>query len=293
MLGLTKILCSLLFILFPQIILSQVTATVLDSLSKNPIPYANIWVENQDTNTITNLEGLFSLPTIPKNELLVISAVGYVTKKVKVSSILDRVQLSPQFFELDEVVVTSASKKRKKTKLVQKIQRSKLGHYLPGFKSFKYRRVFAKYFTYQEEYNKTPYLCEIRITTKSSIDSAAFNIILFAVNEKGEPDGYIYPEKISAIAKKGRQNTKIELSDLNIVFPKEGFFIAVEWLPILKNDSVWESIHPEVGFMQLNSDRDSWYYKQGRWQKIWKNGGPYKHYKDKYNHLALELVISN
>jgi hypothetical protein len=27
--------------------------------------------------------------------------------------------------------------------------------------------------------------------------------------------------------------------------------------------------------------------------KIWKNRGEHKHYKDKYNHLALELVLSN
>ncbi|MEH6779273.1 hypothetical protein [Maribacter arcticus] len=153
--------------------------------------------------------------------------------------------------------------------------------------------MFAKYYHYNEDYQKTPFLNEIKIATNSEIKDAKFNVRLFTVNKNGEPEGYIYPKNIIVTAKKGKHKTKIDLSSLNLKIPKEGFFIAIEWLYLKEDGYYWDSYQPEMGFMQLETHTGSWHYRYGRWVKIWRNSGEHKHYKDKYNHLALELVLSN
>lgn len=287
----SKNLIVFFIVLFANFLYSQINSTVIDSISQDPIPHVNIWVIDQDVSTMTNLQGIFSLPKTYGNKTLVLSAVGYVTKRIYVDKIGDSITMAPQVEYLQEATVFAPSKKKKFFKLASTIDRSKLGAYLSGFK--KSRAMFAKYYQYDEDYQKTPFLNEMKIATNSEIKDAKFNVRLFSVNKNGEPEGYIYPKNIIVTAKKGKHKTKIDLSSLNLKIPKEGFFIAIEWLYLKEDGYYWDSYQPEMGFMQLETDTGSWHYRYGRWVKIWRNSGEYKHYKDKYNHLALELVLSN
>lgn len=266
---------------------SQISSTLLDSLSMDIIPYATIWVEDEDNSTMTNEEGFFALKNIQGRRTLVISAAGYITKKQSTELISDTIKLAPQLIELDESTVIG--KKRKRNLKVDNIQFSKLGYYLPGFKE---QWSFATYFEYLPKYRKTPFLKEIHIATHSDLDEQKFILKLYETSDKGEPQGYLYPDNIIVSARKGKRITKISLQELKISIPREGFFVAVEWIPFQKNVRMWNSIKPEIGFMQLNSDKDSWYYRYGRWRPIWKLTEIDK-YKDKYNHLAIELILSN
>ncbi len=286
-----KNLIILFIILSTNSLYSQINFIVIDSISQDPIPFVNIWVEDQDVSTMSNLQGVFSLPKINENKILVLSAVGYVTKKISVNEIGNSIDMAPQIEYLDEVIVSAPSKKRKLTKLVSKIDKSKLNAYLPGVKEK--RTMFAKFFQYNDDYQKTPFLQEIRIATRSEIKDAKFNVRLFAINENEEPEGYIYPRNLIATAKKGRNITRIDLSNFNLQIPKEGFFIAIEWLYLSEDSYYWNSYQPEMGFMQLETDRGSWHYLYTKWVKIWKNSGELEYYKNKYNHLAMELVLSN
>lgn len=62
---------------------AQMSGIVKDSLSGKPVPYVNIWVDNESIGTTTELDGSFSLD-INEDKVLVFSALGY--EKIKISS---------------------------------------------------------------------------------------------------------------------------------------------------------------------------------------------------------------
>jgi hypothetical protein len=94
----------LIFILLiiSQFTFSQIKGIVKDSISGEPIPYVNIWVENENIGTTSEEDGTF---TINANEekKLVFSALGYEEKEIisKTKTIL----LKPKFFQLNEIVI--------------------------------------------------------------------------------------------------------------------------------------------------------------------------------------------
>jgi len=71
-----------LFFLFLSFSLSaQIKGVVKDSISGEPIPYVNIWVENETIGTTSELDGSFSLD-LKEEKILVFSALGFETKKI-------------------------------------------------------------------------------------------------------------------------------------------------------------------------------------------------------------------
>ena len=52
-----------LFLFISQFALSQIKGVVKDSISGQPIPYVNIWVENETIGTISEIDGSFVLTT--------------------------------------------------------------------------------------------------------------------------------------------------------------------------------------------------------------------------------------
>ena len=137
--------------------------------------------------------------------------------------------------------------------------------------------------------------------------NSKFNVRLYGVNKNGEPENYIYNQNIIGIAKKGKNTTEIDLSKLNIEFPKNGFFIAIEWLIIKENKYEYKytmdgsrkklngtSYEPSIGTVPAETDENSWIFNQGKWRKVFRNNSVgLKRYKDKYGLLAIELTLTN
>ena len=69
-----------IFLIVTQFAFSQIRGVVKDSISGEPIPYVNIWVENETIGTTSETNGSFSLD-IKEEKLLVFSALGYEIKK--------------------------------------------------------------------------------------------------------------------------------------------------------------------------------------------------------------------
>ena len=85
-----------------QFSFSQLKGVVKDSISGQPIPYVNIWVENENIGTTSELDGTFTI-NATSDKVLVFSALGYETKKS--SSKNEIILLKPKVFELDEIIV--------------------------------------------------------------------------------------------------------------------------------------------------------------------------------------------
>lgn len=296
-----KTLFVIIFLLISNLCFSQLKSVIIDSETKEKISYVNIWVENENIGTTSNEKGEFELE-IDGTKVILFSAIGFETKKILSDSIKNILELKPLVTELNEIVIKS--KKRSQELIIGKFKKSKINIY---FACGTIPWISARYFKFQEEYSKTPFLKKIRLLTNSDVENAKFNIRIYDVNENGEPNNYINVKNIIGIAKKGRKITEIDISNLNIEFPKEGLFIAIEWLIIESNKHEYNytmqdsrkrlrgiSYEPAIGTVLAETDENGWIFIQGKWRKIFKNSsGATKRYKDKYNLLAIELTLTD
>jgi hypothetical protein len=271
-------------------------------MTKDKIPYVNIWVENENKGTTSNEHGAFTLNNIENTVVIIFSAIGYETKKVNSELIKNTIELKSKIIELQEIVIRPI--KHKEETVIGGFEKSKIYYYFScsGAKPY----IVARYFEFNENYNQTPFLKKIRILTRSRVKDSKFNVRLYSVNKNGEPSDYIYVKNIIGIARKGKRVTKIDISELNIKFPENGFFIAIEWLIVESNKHEYTytmrgsnkklvgiSYEPFIGTIPSETDENSWIFRQGKWSKINKNKSPIKSYKDKYNPLAIELTLTN
>ena len=296
-------LITLFFMTISTIGYSQMKGIVIDAETKEKIPYVNIWLENENIGTTSNSKGEFDIGVrLDSSRFIVFSAIGFATRKISSDSFRGIIELKPMATELDEVIITP--KKRTQKLTIGKFKKSEINHYFvcgtePG--------IVARCFPYQDVFNRTPFLEKIRVLTNSDIKDARFNIRLYDVNGKGEPEGYIYDKNLIGLAHKGIRVTDIDFSELNIRLPKKGFFIAVEWLIVDENRYEYNyamkdpgkrlkgiSYEPGFGTLPAETDENSWVFYQGKWKRVWRNRDErFEKYKDKYSLVAIELTLTN
>lgn len=299
----------IVLLLIPFSAISQAKGVVRDSLSKASIPYINIWVENENVGTTSDEEGNFQLPKISKGKVLVFSGIGFETRRVSLDSTVSIVYLMPKSLSLAEVVVLARRGTRKL--VVGKYRDRKIKFY---FGTLNTPLVFAKFFPYSSGYEAKRYMNQIKVATESDIDSARFNVRLYAVGSDGQPSDYLYDQNIIGIAKKGKRSTIIDISDLNIRFPEEGLFVAIEWLIIESNRYEYEgtgkpidksirdrarnksnafSYEPAVGVVPSDTNNNSWILTKGIWSRVFKGKTQSGKEGNKNTQLAIELTLSN
>lgn len=129
---LTILLSFMLFVAFQAAAQMQVSGTVTNAESGEPIPGVSIVVKGQTTiGTTTDMDGNYTLSGIPSDaEALVYSFVGMETKEVAINgrSTID-VALEPAVTEMEEVIVSgvaSATPKSKMTVSVDQVSSDEL-----------------------------------------------------------------------------------------------------------------------------------------------------------------------
>ena len=100
-----------IFLIVSQFAFSQIRGVVKDSISGEPIPYVNIWVENETIGTTSEANGSFFLEA-SKQKNIVFSVLGYEKKTIKGSEI-SLVNLKPTTYELNEIVVLNKKQSKK------------------------------------------------------------------------------------------------------------------------------------------------------------------------------------
>jgi len=293
-----KTLIYIVFLLYSNTIFTQIQGKLLDSITKKPVKYVNIWVENKDIGTSSDENGNFQFTKIDSTETLIFSSIGYKTFKTNVKNINSVILLQPKSVNLSEILI----KKKGNTEIViEKYKKGKINYYLSCSNK---PRIIGRFFIHNDYYKKTPFIKSIKILTKSNINKAKFNIRLYTINKEGEPENYLNHKLITGIAKKGKNNTIIDISELKIEYPENGIFIAIEWLIIENNKYNFSytmnkkkhksiTYEPSIGTIPVNSNKNSWIYQKGVWKKIWKTKSSLKKYNKKYNLIAMELTLSN
>ncbi len=96
-----------------------VEGKVMDSITKEPLAYVNIYSDNYQ-GTISNSEGDFILKVDPDTRFISVSYLGYRKKEYSITDIPHKIELHPTPFELKEVVVKPIDVNKLVLKLIDK-----------------------------------------------------------------------------------------------------------------------------------------------------------------------------
>ncbi|UUC46288.1 carboxypeptidase-like regulatory domain-containing protein [Flavobacterium cerinum] len=298
-----KIVVLLLFI--SANVVAQVKGKVADE-AKNPVAYVNIWVEDENNGTTSDANGDFTILEKNKEKILVFSALGFETKKVRISE-AEQVILKSAPIHLQEIVI--AGKKQSKTITIGDYKKGGISHF---FSSGKNPWIVARYFPFDVKMEQTPYIKELTIMTDSEVDQAKFLLHFYEVTANGNPGKDLTPENNLITVEKGQHNTTVKLEHQNLKIPGNGVFVAVEWLIIAENKydfspslkdtasgsytvSNFSGIRyePRIGTVP-SEESTSWRFTMGRWTKFDKpNVSNIGKYNNKFNELAIKLTLTN
>ena len=107
--------------------LNQLKGSVLDSQSKDPLPYANIYVLHTTNGVISNEIGNFSLNIagLKESDTICFQYIGYKTKKVFFKQLQDSstIFLEEELFNLSETLIFGSIPNVKK--IVKKVVENK------------------------------------------------------------------------------------------------------------------------------------------------------------------------
>ena len=107
-----------------------IAGKLLDSISQEPLVFANVRIKDRALGIITNVDGSFKIPLIYKEygDIIEISSMGYQTKEILISDLdigtLNIIKIKPSAIDLQEAVVMAKGKKNRNLNAKQIIQRA-------------------------------------------------------------------------------------------------------------------------------------------------------------------------
>jgi len=290
-----KILLIIILLTFTQIVSSQTKSIVIHQETKEIIPYVNIWVENKNIGTSSDSNGKFELDNMSPDDFIIFSAIGFQKRKIKSDSIVEKIELKPTINSLPEVHIANLEVERKIE--FGEFKKSRINSY---FACSTFPWIVAKKIDFKNEFEKTPFLKEITLLTNSDIKDSKFKINVYSKSQDGSPGMPLLNKNIIVEADKGKELTKIDLSDYHLLFPKDGLFIAIEWLIVPENKFEYSfkiqdskrkqtgiSYEPAIGSIK-NKVNDTWIYTKGKWREM--QGPPNK---NEFQSLAIKVELTN
>ena len=205
---------------------AQIKGVVKDSLSGKPIPFVNIWVQNENIGSTSEENGTFFINTTENGKKLIFSTLGYEKKIIKASQ-ASEVNLKPMAYNLEEVVVSKSIG----TKSVE-IGKTKNEMYQAFDNGPK---IDTKFFPYISSYKKTKYVKQVSIYTDSRIENSIIKIHFYTVDSNGFPAEELLDKDFVVTVKKGTRVNRFDVTKFNLKFPKNGLFVGFEKLMIEKN----------------------------------------------------------
>ena len=283
------------FLLFLSISFFAQTKGVVVDESGKPIPYVNIWVENENIGTTSEENGEFSI-TASANKNLIFSILGFEKRIIKASEV-SNVKLKAISFQLDEVVIARRFETRKLE--IGQINNSPFEAFDNG------PRIDVKFFPFENAYKKTKYIKKVSILTDSRIENATVKIHFYKVDFNGFPGDELLTKDFIVNLQKGVVRNGFDLTDLNLKMPKTGIFIGFEKLIISKNKLEKTIVNSNTGktttqtvyypFVLYNYvERDFLYtFSVGKWSRKTNEKTIDSSDKIKMYEPAINLVLTN
>ncbi len=284
---------TVLFLLISYSLNAQIKGVVVDE-NNIPIPYVNIWVENENIGTTSEENGSFQL-NVSKDKNLIFSAIGY---KKSTTFFKEKIVLEKEFYKLEDVVIQTS----KQTKEIEIGDSKKIHHrQLSGDKPW----IYGKLFSYETKYSETSFLKSIIFYTDSRKEKAKIKIRVYEVKDSIPTNDILYEDLIVTV-KKGMRKNKIDVSKYKIMFPKNGLIVGLEWLIIDfnkydfdykdgKSEKILVSYAPDL-VINYSDIENSYRFSGGKWTKNkiiffkTKNKNPWD---NKVMVPAINLILTN
>lgn len=275
--------------------LAQTKGVVKDSLSGEPIPFVNIWVQDENIGASSEENGEFIIQA-SKDKTLIFSALGFEKKTIKASQ-ASVVYLKETSYKLEEVVISN----RLETKEIQigKTENSVCQAFDNGPK------IDTKFFPYLPSYKKTRFIKKVSIYTDCRIEEATVKIHFYSVSPDGFPDKELLSKDLIVKVKKGTRIHTIDVSRFNLTMPKNGLFVGFEKLLIesnkLEKTTVDQNTKTTITtityfpYMLYNYvERDFLFtFSGGRWNKQLTNSEGGTAFKKKIYEPSIQLILTN
>jgi hypothetical protein len=273
-----------LFVLVSFSVSAQIKGVVVDEKNK-PISYVNIWVENENIGTTSEENGEFTINTTEKSKKLILSSVGYETKKIPISD-TKIILLKSKPITLDEVVISNP----KNTKLIE-IGDSKKRFYLPEPQDVPW--FFARKFQLDNNDEEVNFVKQIVFFTKSEVNNGIFRARIYEIKEDSIPGADLITDEIIITTKKGEHKTTVDISKYKIQIPKEGIIVAFESLLVDQNKYYQEvvSLKPKKKFKVLNYSPHIMYFYNDSIETYNFRSGKWIHFTKEYNEKYKEIKV--
>lgn len=196
----------------------QVQGVVVDN-QKIPILYANIWNEDASDGATSNIEGKFIIEKGLATDTLIYNASGFYPLK---DIARDTIVLHPIDYTSEELIVF-AEKTIKHTIGTPHVENL---FFNPGNTPY----MMARRFSHSPDNQHLKYLNQVIFFAKSIVADATMKVRILEVDEYGCPGNDLLLDPIIHHLPRGIKKNKVDLHQYNIKMPKNGVFIAVEWL---------------------------------------------------------------
>lgn len=287
---------TVLFLLLSVSISAQIKGVVKDSLTGNPIPFVNIWVQNENIGSTSEENGTFFINTTENGKKLIFSTLGFEKKIIRASD-ASEVNLKPMEYSLDEIVISKSIG----TKSVE-IGKTKNEIYQAFDNGPK---IDTKFFPYFLSYKKTKYIKQVSIYLDSRIEDAIIKIHFYDVDSNGFPGEELLDKDFVVTVKKGTRINRFDLKDFNLKFPNTGVFVGFEKLLIEKNKAEKSITDLNSNITQLQKtyfpfvlynyvEREFLYtFSGGKWNRKTKQKNGDSSGKVMINEPAINLILTN
>ncbi len=289
----------ILFYFISVDLFSQTEGYIIDINTNNPVPFANIWVENENIGTTSDKEGVFHFKDDQNNKYLIITSIGYEKLRVKIDSSNLKIFLVPLTYMIPEVLVTPIKKKELKVNTYRKSQ-------VHQYTAPTTPQILARFFPFQNDYRNFRFIKAIRIETLSKTESI-INLRFFKVKQDGKPGNDLLNSNLIINVRKGKRSTLVtNFKNTQIQFPTDGLFIAVEYIIVKENEYEYEYFDkeskkiqkvlgymPMIGTIKTGTSSNSWVFRNGKWEKDLGKSSDEMTDETKNYFIAMELTLSN
>ena len=262
---------SLLFLFSIMVVTSMaqtIKGKIISSTDKEPVAYATVKLKLSGTTTLTNLNGEFNIEKNDKlpTDTIVVSNIGYFTVRIATNDLPKNgiISLKEDQKTLSEVGVKSG---KKQYKMVNEFSYSAALYSIEKDTSQSYvssKFPIAKAFTadidsFKLESIHVGRFIETVIPTakarnaigkifdaptsslfydlKKPVERAIFNLYIIYPDVSGEPTPLSEAIKIPVDLNDRQADVEIDLRGYNIRPKQRNFYVCLEWLPILPNQT--------------------------------------------------------
>ncbi|HLW63072.1 MAG TPA: carboxypeptidase-like regulatory domain-containing protein [Flavobacterium sp.] len=247
-------------------VFGQVSGIVLNT-EHQPVNYTNIWVLDGSDGATTDSLGMFTISSALANDTLVFNASGYTILKEKAEQ-SDTIVLEAYEIPQPELIVYP-----------EKYLHHTIGephyenmYFQPGNVPYMYGRFFEN----NEEVKEVQYVDRVLVYTKSAVADATIKIRLMRMDEYGCPGNDLLTEPIIANVRRGNRKNALKVLKYNVKLPKNGIFVAVEWLitennqfrpaNFVKGEKLFEDFRYQPDVMNNKVEKTSSFrYMHGEW----------------------------